>query len=79
VCDSSDLVHLLRSDGGVGLRKLLPTRGLVVEGTLVLVGVAVDTAEGTSTAARKPRQPDLLFARETARSLGLLRPGLPLL
>ena len=55
-------LEFLSCYGWIGFGKLLAAQGLVVELTIVLVGVSVNTAEDTVASAMEPSQPHLLVA-----------------
>mmetsp|Transcript_65737 Transcript_65737/g.156834 ORF Transcript_65737/g.156834 Transcript_65737/m.156834 type:complete len:218 (-) Transcript_65737:7-660(-) len=71
----SNLLHFGGRDVGVCLLQLCASCGLVVEGALVLVAVAVHAAEEPLAATLEAKEPHLLVAGEAASLLHRLRSG----
>jgi len=69
---SLDLANLAADNLGVVLLELGPSLGLVIKGTIMLVGVAVQTTEQILASALEPCKANFFVARE-ASVLGLAR------
>jgi hypothetical protein len=72
-CSSDLVLELIALDDGVGARDGVAAGGPEIEGARVPLRVAVHAAEGSSAAAREPRQAHALPAAGAPARLGASR------